>query len=128
MAKSDSSSYFRRSSLFWIVTVTLSMGYYTWAVFWPQQLPYDILGPLGALTKYLVKEYHSFMYTGWWLAWAVHLCEALVALKVCRTQYISKLNVNLKLEQVLFKLSATRRQWSATLSSGVPAFSHHCNS
>ncbi|KAI5107899.1 transmembrane protein 254 [Silurus meridionalis] len=83
MAKSDGSSYFRRASLFWIVTVTLSMSYYTWAVFWPQKLPYDTLGPLGAFTKYLVKEYHSFMYKGWWLAWAVHLCEALVALKVC---------------------------------------------
>ncbi|KAF5902127.1 transmembrane protein, partial [Clarias magur] len=54
-----------------------------WSVFWPQQIPYDTLGPLGALTKYLVKEYHGFMYTGWWLAWAVHLFEALVALKVC---------------------------------------------
>ncbi|KAK2852502.1 hypothetical protein Q7C36_007703 [Tachysurus vachellii] len=83
MAKSDGSSYFRRSSLFWIVTVTLSMSYYTWAVFWPQQIPYDTLGPLGDLTQYLVKEYHSFMYKGWWISWAVHLCEAMLALKVC---------------------------------------------
>ncbi|XP_060780789.1 transmembrane protein 254 isoform X2 [Neoarius graeffei] len=64
MAQSDGSSYFRRCSLFWIVTVTLSMGYYTWAVFWPQHLPYDTLGPFGAFTKYLVEEYHSFMYKG----------------------------------------------------------------
>ncbi|KAK3554141.1 hypothetical protein QTP70_019070 [Hemibagrus guttatus] len=64
MAKSDDNSYFRRTSLFWIVTVTLSMSYYTWAVFWPQQIPYDTLGPLGDLTQYLVKEYHGIMYKG----------------------------------------------------------------
>ncbi|XP_062850895.1 transmembrane protein 254 [Trichomycterus rosablanca] len=83
MAKSDASSYFRRTSLFWILSVSISMSYYTWAVFWPQQIPYDSLGPLGALTKYLVKEYYTFMYKGWWMAWTVHAVEALVALKLC---------------------------------------------
>ncbi|KAI4885304.1 hypothetical protein NFI96_012263 [Prochilodus magdalenae] len=54
-----------------------------WAVFWPHQLPYDSLGPLGALTKHFVDEHHSIMYKGWWAAWAIHGFEALVAMKVC---------------------------------------------
>ncbi|XP_052007211.1 transmembrane protein 254 isoform X2 [Xyrauchen texanus] len=84
MAKSDSSAYFRRSSLFWIVTVTLSLGFYTWTVFWPQDVPYGSLGPLGALAKHLVDDHYSVMYYGWWLTWVIHVFEALYALKVCR--------------------------------------------
>ncbi|CAB1343464.1 unnamed protein product [Coregonus sp. 'balchen'] len=64
MAKSDGCDYFRRSSLFWITTVTLSMGYFTWTVFWPQQVPYVKLGPLGTLSRYLVDNHHSLMYKG----------------------------------------------------------------
>uniref|UniRef100_A0A8B9JSA9 Transmembrane protein 254 n=1 Tax=Astyanax mexicanus TaxID=7994 RepID=A0A8B9JSA9_ASTMX len=83
MAKTDGSAYFRRSSLFWILAITLSMGYYTWAVFWPQQVPYDSLGPLGAFTKHLVNEHYSLLYKGWWAVWAIHTVEALVGLKIC---------------------------------------------
>ncbi|XP_072534356.1 transmembrane protein 254 [Salminus brasiliensis] len=89
MARSDGSAYFRRSSLFWIVAVTVSMGFYTWTVFWPQQIPYDSLGPLGALSKYLVNEHYSILYKGWWAAWAIHTIEALVALKVCSDKGIT---------------------------------------
>uniref|UniRef100_A0A3P9ACX3 Transmembrane protein 254 n=1 Tax=Esox lucius TaxID=8010 RepID=A0A3P9ACX3_ESOLU len=82
MAKSDGGDYFRRASLFWIITVTLSMGYFTWTVFWPQHVPYDNLGPLGTLSKYLVDNHHALMYKGWWAAWVVHVGEALVAMKM----------------------------------------------
>ncbi|XP_066534752.1 transmembrane protein 254 isoform X2 [Hoplias malabaricus] len=75
MATSDEYAYFRRSSLFWIVTVTLSMGFYT--------VPYDSLGLLGSLAKHLINEHYSIMYKGWWCAWAIHVFEALVAMKVC---------------------------------------------
>ncbi|XP_036430487.1 transmembrane protein 254 [Colossoma macropomum] len=95
MAKSDGHAYFRRSSLFWIVTVTLSMSYYTWVVFWPHQVPYDSLGPLGALSKHLVNEHYSIMYKGWWCAWAIHSFEALVALKVCSDKGIDSLSTRL---------------------------------
>ncbi|XP_055774575.1 transmembrane protein 254 isoform X2 [Salvelinus fontinalis] len=83
MAKSDGCHYFRRTSIFWITIVALSMGYFTWTVFWPQQVPYDNLGPLGTLSRYLVNNYHSLMYKGWWAAWVIHVAEALVAMKVC---------------------------------------------
>ncbi|KAG7462749.1 hypothetical protein MATL_G00188050 [Megalops atlanticus] len=91
MARSDGCAYFRRASLFWIVTVTLSMGYYTWVVFWPNQLPYERLGPLGSLSKYLVGNHYPVMYYGWWLAWAVHLAEALYSLKVCSNKGVDNM-------------------------------------
>lgn len=83
MAKTDGSAYFRRSSLFWVLVITLSFGYYTWTVFWPQQVPYDSLGPLGAFTKNLVNEHYGILYKGWWIVWVIHTVEALVALKIC---------------------------------------------
>ncbi|XP_050982193.1 transmembrane protein 254 isoform X3 [Labeo rohita] len=83
MAKSDGYSYFRRSSLFWMVTVTISLSFYTWTVFWPQDVPYGSLGPLGALAKHLVDNHYPVLYYGWFLTWAIHLFEALFALKIC---------------------------------------------
>ncbi|KAL2083555.1 hypothetical protein ACEWY4_021328 [Coilia grayii] len=83
MASSDGRSYFKRSSWFWIITVTISMGYYTCVVFWSEAVPCDRLGPLGSLTKYLVDNHSSLLYNGWWLAWVIHLIEALVAMKIC---------------------------------------------
>ncbi|XP_063047998.1 transmembrane protein 254 [Engraulis encrasicolus] len=83
MANTDGRSYFKRSSWFWIITVTVSMGYYTWVVFSSETVPCDLLGPLGSLTKYLVDNHSSLIYNGWWLAWAIHLFEALVAMKIC---------------------------------------------
>ncbi|KAL0964296.1 hypothetical protein UPYG_G00321930 [Umbra pygmaea] len=83
MAKSDGCDYFRRTSLFWIFTVTLSMGYFTWVVFWPHQVPYDYFGPVGTLSKYLADNHYSLMYKGWWATWIIHLAEALFAMKVC---------------------------------------------
>lgn len=52
-----------------------------WAVYWPQQIPYDTLGPLGALTKHLVKEYHSYMYKGW--VSCLYTCWSLSAFLLC---------------------------------------------
>ncbi|KAG9344383.1 hypothetical protein JZ751_011052 [Albula glossodonta] len=91
MARSDGCAYFKRTSLFWIATVSLSMGYYTCTVFWPEQLPYDKLGPLGSLSRYLVEHHHPLMYTGWWLAWLVHVGEALYSLKVCSDKGVDSL-------------------------------------
>ncbi|XP_007248572.2 transmembrane protein 254 isoform X2 [Astyanax mexicanus] len=83
MAKSNGSAYFRMPSFFWTTLAVLFIGYYTWAVFWPQQVPYDSLGPLGAFTKHLVNEHYSLLYKGWWAVWAIHTVEALVGLKIC---------------------------------------------
>ncbi|XP_056617545.1 transmembrane protein 254 [Triplophysa dalaica] len=96
MAKSDvSSEYFRRSSLFWIVIVTVSLTFYTWTVFWPQDVPYGSLGPLGALAKHLVDNHYQIMYYGWFLTWVVHTFEALYALKVCSDKGIDSSSTRL---------------------------------
>ncbi|XP_037660755.1 transmembrane protein 254 isoform X2 [Choloepus didactylus] len=57
-------AYFRRASLFWITVVFLSLGYYTWVVFWPQSIPYQSLGPLGLFTRYLVDHHHTLLQNG----------------------------------------------------------------
>ncbi|XP_026876762.2 transmembrane protein 254 [Electrophorus electricus] len=89
MSTSDGYAYFRRSSVSWIMVVMLSMGFYTWVVFWPDQVPYASLGPLGAISKHLVNEYYGVLYKGWWLAWVVHVFESLVALKLCSDKGIN---------------------------------------
>ncbi|KAM9365824.1 transmembrane protein 254 [Pholidichthys leucotaenia] len=89
MAKSDGSCYFKRASLFWIITVTLAMGYFTCIVFVPEKLPFEHLGPFGSFCEHLVKNYADIMYKGWWAAWAVHLFEALIALMVCSNKGIT---------------------------------------
>nr|XP_055025682.1 transmembrane protein 254 [Misgurnus anguillicaudatus] len=95
MAESDGRAYFRRSSLFWIITVTLSICFFTWVVFWPQDVPYDSLGPLGALAKHFVDYHYSVIYYGWFLTWVVHLFEACFALKVCSEKGIDSTSTRL---------------------------------
>ncbi|XP_070925904.1 transmembrane protein 254 isoform X3 [Macaca nemestrina] len=57
-------AYFQRGSLFWFTVITLSFGYYTWVVFWPQSIPYQSLGPLGPFTQYLVDHHHTLLHNG----------------------------------------------------------------
>ncbi|KAM9345365.1 transmembrane protein 254 [Symphorus nematophorus] len=89
MAKSDGCAYFKRTSTFWIVSVTLAMSYYTCIVFAPEKLPLQYLGPFGTFCTYLVDNYADIMYKGWCAAWAIHVFEALVSLKVCSNKGIT---------------------------------------
>ncbi|XP_060049878.1 transmembrane protein 254 isoform X5 [Erinaceus europaeus] len=77
-------TYFQRSKLFWCTVITLSFGYYTLAVFWPHSIPYQSLGPLGFFTKYLVDHHHTLLHRGYWLAWLIHVGEALYAMVLCK--------------------------------------------
>ncbi|XP_050982191.1 transmembrane protein 254 isoform X1 [Labeo rohita] len=115
MAKSDGYSYFRRSSLFWMVTVTISLSFYTWTVFWPQDVPYGSLGPLGALAKHLVDNHYPVLYYGWFLTWAIHLFEALFALKICRCELMDWSGVNYLWITVMY-LSAV---WTLILTAPI---------
>ncbi|KAL4613026.1 transmembrane protein 254 [Arapaima gigas] len=87
MAQGDGShgspTFFKRTSLFWVVSVSLAVSFYTWTVFWPDQVPYEWLGPLGNLSHYLVEHHYPKMYYGWWLMLMVHTGEAFYSLKVC---------------------------------------------
>ncbi|XP_058155301.1 transmembrane protein 254 isoform X2 [Dasypus novemcinctus] len=82
-AKSEG-AYFQKASLFWLTVITLSMGYYTWVVFWPQSIPYQRLGPLGPFTQYLVDNHPTLLRNGFWLAWLIHVGESLYAMVLCR--------------------------------------------
>ncbi|KAM5166784.1 transmembrane protein 254-like [Callospermophilus lateralis] len=85
----DGAAYFRRGSLFWFTVITLSFGYYTWVVLWPQSVPYQSLGPLGYFTQYLVSHHHTLLQNGYWLAWLIHVGESLYAMVLCKYKGIT---------------------------------------
>lgn len=89
MGTATGAGYFQRGSLFWFTVITVSFGYYTWVVFWPQSIPYQSLGPLGPFTKYLVDHYHTLLRNGYWLAWLIHVGESLYALVLCKRKGIT---------------------------------------
>ncbi|XP_051935790.1 transmembrane protein 254 [Hippocampus zosterae] len=89
MAKSDGSDYFKRTSLFWIVSIIFGVGYFACIVFAPEIIPYHLLGPFGTFCRYLVDNHASVLYKGWWATCAIHLVEALVSLKVCSNKGIT---------------------------------------
>ncbi|VTJ70143.1 transmembrane protein 254-like isoform X2 [Marmota monax] len=82
-------AYFRRGSLFWFTVITLSFGYYTCVVLWPQSVPYQSLGPLGYFTQYLVNHHHTLLHNGYWLAWLIHVGESLYAMVLCKYKGIT---------------------------------------
>ncbi|XP_040848398.1 transmembrane protein 254 isoform X2 [Ochotona curzoniae] len=82
-------AHFQRSSLFWVVVITLSFGYYTWVVFWPQSVPYQSLGLLGSFTQHLVDHYPTLLHNGYWLAWLVHVAESVYAMVLCKSKGIT---------------------------------------
>ncbi|TNM99753.1 hypothetical protein fugu_012786 [Takifugu bimaculatus] len=90
MAKSGGGDYFKRSSLFWIVFVTLGVGHFSWVVFAPGTFPFQYLGPYGTFCRYLVDNHSGLLYKGWWAALAIHAVEAFVSLKVCSNKGINK--------------------------------------
>ncbi|KFO36231.1 transmembrane protein 254 isoform X2 [Fukomys damarensis] len=82
-------AYFQRGSLFWFTVITVSFGYYTWVVFWPQSIPYQSLGPLGSFTQYLAGHHHTLLRYGYWLAWLIHIGESLYAMVLCKYKGIT---------------------------------------
>ncbi|KAM4635913.1 transmembrane protein 254 [Discoglossus pictus] len=85
----SSSTYFQRASLFWMLVITLSMGFFAWTVFWPERVPYQQLGPAGAFAKYMVQNHYGAMYYGFWAAWAIHVLEAWYSMRLCSKKGIT---------------------------------------
>ncbi|XP_074089066.1 transmembrane protein 254 isoform X3 [Macrotis lagotis] len=88
-AAGGGAAYFRRSRLCWCGLILGSFGYYTWVVFWPQSIPYQKLGSLGLFTRYLVDNHLELMYYGYWVAWLIHVGEAIYALILCNKKGIT---------------------------------------
>uniref|UniRef100_A0A3P9K8F8 Transmembrane protein 254 n=2 Tax=Oryzias latipes TaxID=8090 RepID=A0A3P9K8F8_ORYLA len=93
MAGADGSAFFRRTSLFWMVTVSLSVAYFTLMVFAPEKIPLQSLGVFGSFCRHLVDNYAGLMHKGWWAAFAIHVFEAIVSLRVCSNKGISNSGV-----------------------------------
>ncbi|XP_069467133.1 transmembrane protein 254 [Ambystoma mexicanum] len=87
-ARSDC-AYFRRSSLLWMVLISLSMGFFALTVFWPQHVPYQQLGPIGPFVRYLVQNHHPWLYFGFWTSWAIHVMEAVYTIRLCSVKGIT---------------------------------------
>uniref|UniRef100_A0A2K6QMQ1 Transmembrane protein 254 n=1 Tax=Rhinopithecus roxellana TaxID=61622 RepID=A0A2K6QMQ1_RHIRO len=93
-------AYFQRGSPFWFTVITLSFGYYTWVVFWPQSIPYQSLGPLGPFTQYLVDHHHTLLRNGYWLAWLIHVGESLYAIVLCKQ---NELRIQIKMRKLILR-------------------------
>ncbi|XP_050816317.1 transmembrane protein 254 isoform X1 [Gopherus flavomarginatus] len=85
--------YFRCASRFWMGVIAVSIGYFAWTVFLPSTIPYENLGQLGHVTKYLVDRHPKLLYNGFWLAWGIHIAEALYSIKLCKTKGITDSSV-----------------------------------
>ncbi|XP_030060734.1 transmembrane protein 254 isoform X2 [Microcaecilia unicolor] len=104
MTESTGSTYFRRASLFWMMVISLSMGFFMWTICWPSHMPFQSLGPAGSFIKYLVNNHYKWLYWGFWVAWGFHIIEAFYAMKLCSAKGITNHRVQLQwvLQTLLF--------------------------
>uniref|UniRef100_A0A8D0HC33 Transmembrane protein 254 n=1 Tax=Sphenodon punctatus TaxID=8508 RepID=A0A8D0HC33_SPHPU len=76
-----------------------------------ETLPYDRLGQFGRFTKYLVDHHYKLLKNGFWLAWGLHVAEALYSVKLCKTKGITD--------------SSTQQRWFIqTFLFGIASLSH----
>lgn len=66
---------------YWIINI-IGMLFITAIIWNPNQFPFDKLGYLGLLAKYLYKGYTKAFIAGVYVAWGLHLGEAIYALKL----------------------------------------------
>ncbi|XP_065327963.1 transmembrane protein 254-like [Pelmatolapia mariae] len=82
--------------LFWINfngrTTPCATSKTTCTVFAPDVVPFELLAPFGTFSKNLAYNHPDLLYKGWWLACAIHLSEALVALKLCSNKGIKDMS------------------------------------
>ncbi|XP_019627823.1 PREDICTED: transmembrane protein 254-like isoform X3 [Branchiostoma belcheri] len=75
----DSEPFFRRASPFWMSFIGVGFTVFGFAVYAPQSVPWSMLGPVGTLVQYLIKNYPVQLYRGFWIAWGIHTTEAVIA-------------------------------------------------
>uniref|UniRef100_A0A8D0L9H1 Transmembrane protein 254 n=1 Tax=Sphenodon punctatus TaxID=8508 RepID=A0A8D0L9H1_SPHPU len=117
-SSSAASTYFRRTSPFWMAVIAAAMAYYTWVVISPERVPYDRLGQFGRFTKYLVDHHYKFPETcinyhqGWLASCLFSPLEITLSLfSYCRTKGITD--------------SSTQQRWFIqTFLFGIASLSH----
>ncbi|XP_019627822.1 PREDICTED: transmembrane protein 254-like isoform X2 [Branchiostoma belcheri] len=75
----DSEPFFRVISPFWMSLIAVGITAFGFAVYAPQSVPWSMLGPVGTLVQYLIKNYPVQLYRGFWIAWGIHTTEAVIA-------------------------------------------------
>ncbi|XP_028324790.1 transmembrane protein 254-like [Gouania willdenowi] len=92
MAKSDGCDYFKRTSVFWMLTIPMAITFFGCIVYVPEKLPLSYLGLFGSFCSYLVDNYSHVLYKMWMWTWVVHLAEALISLVVCSVKGITSVS------------------------------------
>nr|XP_004658054.1 transmembrane protein 254 isoform X2 [Jaculus jaculus] len=88
-ASRDATAYFRKARPWPTLVTVLGLGYLAWVVFWPDNIPYQSLGPLGPFTQYLVDHHYKLLLYGYWLAWMIHVGESFYAMVLCKRKGIT---------------------------------------
>ncbi|XP_060622836.2 transmembrane protein 254-like [Anolis sagrei] len=82
-------TYFRRTPLILMLLIGGVNAYHAWTLFAPQTIPYDKLGPLGTLTKYLLEHYNTQLRIWFVTVWILHALWAFIVLKLCKEKGIT---------------------------------------
>ncbi|XP_008121870.1 transmembrane protein 254-like [Anolis carolinensis] len=82
-------TYFRRTPLILMLMIGGTNAFHAWTFFAPQTIPYDKLGPLGTLTKYLLEHYNTPLRIWFVTIWILHTLFAFIVLKLCKEKGIT---------------------------------------
>ncbi|KAG7229868.1 hypothetical protein INR49_012392 [Caranx melampygus] len=85
-----------------------------------KKIPFEYLGLFGTFCRYLVDNYAGLMYKGWWAAFAIHVFEAVAALRVCSGAF-KLLKPQHCHQRVLLTVSPSRKKKKFELNERVGA-------
>ncbi|XP_042312371.1 transmembrane protein 254-like [Sceloporus undulatus] len=83
------SHYFRRTPLLLMFLIGGINAYHAWAFFAPQTIPFDKLGLIGVITKYILENYNTPLRVWFVMIWILHTAYAFWGLKICKDKDIS---------------------------------------
>ncbi|CAF0842358.1 unnamed protein product [Brachionus calyciflorus] len=81
--------YFERPHPFWFAIIIPSLVYLAVLAYMPDLIPFDSLGPLGALSRYLHENHKIIPIVILWMALATHLFEAIYVVKTAHSLQIN---------------------------------------
>nr|XP_033798167.1 LOW QUALITY PROTEIN: transmembrane protein 254 [Geotrypetes seraphini] len=108
MTEGAGNTYFRRVSLFWMMVVSLLLGFFTWMFFLAFKHSVHDLGPAGSFIQYLVDNHYRWLYWGFLVSWGIHIIEAFYAMKLCSVKGITNPRIQLQwvLQTLLFGITS----------------------
>lgn len=99
--------FFQAANPFWYVLCDGGLLQLAVLVFYPNVMPYESLGFYGQFTKYLAYNYHTLLWSVFWIATFLHVFEAGLAIRICR--------------QLKMSLPTTLKWFAQTFFLGYPS-------